>query len=315
MRSHIPRLILAQHAIFDRMAKLYSRHLDMGGIRMGLLKRYCLYAATAAMFILPFPWPAASVSAVSRPAESRIKLPIVMYHGIIDDPRRQGTYVIGRNELESDLKYIRDNGYTTVVVQDLLDYIYDGVPLPEKPIMLTFDDGYYNNYLYAYPLLKEYGMKAVVSLIGRYTDKYTLTIYNNPLYSHITWSQAREMSDSGVIELQNHSYDLHTITRDRTASTRAKGETLAHYEKALISDTIRLQALMDSNIKRMPTAYVYPFGLICKDEQEILKEIGFRSTMTCFSGINTVTKDPECLYMMKRLLRPHGKGVAALLGG
>jgi peptidoglycan/xylan/chitin deacetylase (PgdA/CDA1 family) len=305
---------LARHETFGRMVKRFSRHFYTGGTKMKLPKRILFFAA-AAVLALPFQWPAASVPAVSLPSECGIKLPVIMYHSIVDDPRRQGTYVIGRNELESDLKYIRDHGYTTVVVQDLLEYIYDDVPLPEKPIMLTFDDGYYNNYLYAYPMLQEYGMKAVVSLIGSCTDKHTLAVYNNPLYSHITWSQAREMSDSGVIELQNHSYDLHSITRDRTASTRAKGESLDHYEKALISDTIRLQALMDSHIKRMPTAYVYPFGLICKDEQGILKEIGFKATFTCYSGDNTILKDPECLYMMKRLLRPHGKGIAALLDG
>lgn len=54
---------------------------------------------------------------------------------------------------------MKDNGYTTIYMQDLLDYINKQVPLPEKPIMLTFDDGYYNNYLYAYPLAKNMKVK------------------------------------------------------------------------------------------------------------------------------------------------------------
>ena len=66
-------------------------------------------------------------------------------------------------QFESDLKYLKENGYHTVVVQDLIDYVEKGVPLPEKPVMLTFDDGYYNNYYYAFPLLEEYDAKIVIS--------------------------------------------------------------------------------------------------------------------------------------------------------
>ena len=64
-------------------------------------------------------------------------------------------------------------GYTAITVSDLLAYVQDGADLPEKPVMITFDDGYYNNYIYAYPLLKQRGMKAVVSIIGSQTALFT----------------------------------------------------------------------------------------------------------------------------------------------
>ena len=242
-----------------------------------------------------------------------IRLPIIMYHSIINDSCRWGTYVISPVELENDLKYIQANGYTTVTVQDLLDYVHEGKMLPEKPIMLTFDDGYYNNYLYAFPLLKKYNMKAVISIIGTYTDKYSLTVYNNQFFSHVTWNQVKEMVDSGTIEIQNHSYNLHKINSSRTASMRAKGETIEHYETVFISDTIRLQSLIDNITGHMPTTYTYPYGLVSKESTEILKEIGFRSSLICCVGTNTITNDPNCLYLLKRNLRPHGKSVARIL--
>jgi peptidoglycan/xylan/chitin deacetylase (PgdA/CDA1 family) len=246
-------------------------------------------------------------------SEENIRLPIIMYHGIMNEPGRWGTYVISADELEHDLKYIKANGYKTVTVQDIVDYVYDGKALPEKPIMLTFDDGYYNNYLYAFPLLKKYEMKAVISIIGKYTDIYSLTIYDDPIYSHVTWDQIIEMVESGFVEIQNHSYNMHIINKERVASMKARGESEEHYRTVLISDTIKLQSSVDNYTGQMPIAFAYPFGSVSKDSIEILKEVGFKSTFTCYAGINTITSDPECLYLLKRLLRPHGKSISKLL--
>jgi peptidoglycan/xylan/chitin deacetylase (PgdA/CDA1 family) len=208
---------------------------------------------------------------------------------------------------------LRDNGYTAVTVSDLLGYVNDGTPLPEKPVMITFDDGYYNNYLYAFPLLKKYNMKAIISIIGRYTDQYSLEATEDPLYSHITWQEAREMADSGFVELQNHSYNLHTINKERTASMRVSGESVEHYEKVLVSDAVRLQSLMQSYTGQLPTAYTYPFGLVSQESVGILSEAGFQASMSCYMGVNRITRDPQCLFLMKRLLRPHGKSAETLL--
>ena len=89
-----------------------------------------------------------------------VELPIIMYHSVLKS--RSGDYIVHPSELENDLKYIKENGYETVVMADLINFVYEGVELPEKPIMITFDDGYYNNLGYAVPLLQKYGMKAVI---------------------------------------------------------------------------------------------------------------------------------------------------------
>ena len=87
--------------------------------------------------------------------EEGIVLPIIMYHSILRDNARTGQYVITPARLEQDMLYLRERGYTTVGVNDLIEYVYNGVPLPEKPVMLTFDDAYYNNLTYLEPLLIE----------------------------------------------------------------------------------------------------------------------------------------------------------------
>ena len=253
------------------------------------------------------------VRQVSQPAEAGIQLPIIMYHGVLEKPDAWGTYVISVSELESDLQQIQKAGYHTVTIEELIDYVYDGAPLPEKPILLTFDDGYYNNYLYVYPLLQKYDMKAVLSIIGKYTDLYSVSREENPVYSHVTWRQVREMAESGLVEIQNHSYNLHTIDKTRSASMKVSGETLGHYTTTLVADAIRLQRLIDEQIQQLPQAYTYPYGLVSEESIPILREAGFRCTLCCMAGMNTITRDPGCLVLMKRLLRPHGTGVAELL--
>lgn len=71
-----------------------------------------------------------------------VRVPVIMYHAVMDDASRLGKYVISPEELESDFKWLSENGYTAVLSEDLINYTESGAALPEKPILLTFDDGY-----------------------------------------------------------------------------------------------------------------------------------------------------------------------------
>ena len=155
-----------------------------------------------------YPGSSQSTASISSKSDTRgVELPIVMYHSMLKDTKLQGQFVIDPAKFEEDLKYLKDNGYTTITASDLIDYVYNNKELPKKPIMLTFDDGYYNNYLYAYPLLKKYKCKAVISPIVYYSDLYSKsTDAPSPSYSHCTWKQLKEMQNSGCVEIQNHRY-------------------------------------------------------------------------------------------------------------
>lgn len=247
-----------------------------------------------------------SAGASSRDIKEGIRVPIIMYHGILKDENRQSTYVISPQLLESDLKYLKDNGYTSIVVQDLIDYVDNGVALPEKSVMLTFDDGYYNNYIYAYPLAQKYGMKFVLSPIGYATDKYTESGERHELYTHVTWSNIKEMINSGVVELQNHSYSLHGDENSgRLGAKKLKKESLEHYTNLLQQDLTKMQTKFTEQTGWTPTAFFYPFGIISKESIPIVRELGFRASFTCEERVNYVTRDPESLYLMGRFLRPH----------
>jgi hypothetical protein len=119
--------------------------------------------------------PIASSSApqiLNYPITTSLKLPVLMYHHVAD---LQGVNLndavavslrVSPTAFEAHLKYIEDQGYTTITDKDLADYFAHLKPLPAKPLMLTFDDGYQDNYNNAFPLLKKHGMKGVFALIN-----------------------------------------------------------------------------------------------------------------------------------------------------
>ena len=153
---------------------------------------------------------AAHAAGESDTAADPVLLPIIMYHEV--KPNKSGKDAIQPWEFEADLKWLADNGYTTIVMADLIAYVRDGTPLPEKPIILSFDDGYYNNYVYVLPLLQQYSARIVLSLLGRNTDDFTEWPSESIDYAHVTWDQLNEMLDTGLVEVQNHSYNLHAYT-------------------------------------------------------------------------------------------------------
>lgn len=243
-----------------------------------------------------------------------VYLPILMYHGVLEDSARQGQYVVSPALLEEDLRWLQTHGYETVVMQDLIDYVDDGKPLPEKPVMLTFDDGYYNNYRYAYPLLRQYGMRAVISPVVSWSEKYSEKDADHVIYSHITWEEMREMSDSGVMEIQNHSYDMHYATAGKRKGTLKQAtETSAEYQAALREDLEKAQAMLTETLGKAPTTFTYPYGAICEDARPVIRELGFRATLGCESRVNRITRQPECLTELGRYLRPAGVSTAAYM--
>ena len=88
--------------------------------------------------------------AVTVNPETDIPLPVIMYHSIIDGVAEE-KYIVSSQTIENDLKYLKENGYTAVLSADLVEYIENDKPLPEKPVMITLDDGYYNNMEYLEP--------------------------------------------------------------------------------------------------------------------------------------------------------------------
>lgn len=245
-----------------------------------------------------------AVLTLSAGAAEAVPLPVVMYHSVRKDPDAWGKYVISPRELESDLSWLEEHGYTTVLVRDLIAYT-QGADLPEKPVLLTFDDGYFNNYTYAYPLAREYGARFVLSPIGVYADRDTASGEENPNYSQAGWPRLKEMAESGLVEVQNHTYDLHRSS-PAVGVRQRPGEPDAAYEARLTADVERAQNAIEAGVGVRPTAFVYPFGAASSSTEGILRQLGFAATLTCEERVSRITRSPESLYGLGRYNRPSG---------
>jgi peptidoglycan/xylan/chitin deacetylase (PgdA/CDA1 family) len=229
-----------------------------------------------------------------------------MYHGLVHNNKKiENKFFIDDELFRKDIKFLKHNGYNSVGVNDLINFVHNDVPLPEKSIMVMFDDGYLNNFLYAFPIIKEENFKAVFSPIGKCVEDYSEIKDRNPYYAHANWNDIREMSNSGLVEIQNHSYNMHSIGK-RKGCKKMRFESDDEYKKKFKSDVLKFQSVFQDNLGKTPEAFVYPFGATCHESENILKELGFKATFSCEGKINTITSgDPDSLYRLGRIIRPN----------
>ena len=100
-------------------------------------------------------------------------------------------------QLDEDLRYIQERGYTPVSAAELQAYVAGEGELPERPILITFDDGYKSSFVYAYPALKKYGMKGILAVIGIHSEYYSEIDDDNVNYAHATWESCARCPRAG----------------------------------------------------------------------------------------------------------------------
>ncbi|MBQ7901729.1 MAG: polysaccharide deacetylase family protein [Clostridia bacterium] len=238
--------------------------------------------------------------------QTEVPLLIVMYHNFLNDTSRCGKYTITPKLFEQDVQYLMDNGYEFVNCSDVIDYVYNQKPMPRKPVMITIDDGYYNNYTYIFPVMQKYNIKAVISPIAYESEKYTQSQDLNPAYANMAWDNIKEMCDSGLGEVQNHSYNMHQINSKVRGCAQLPGESKKQYTDRLYADLKKAHDLIVTNTGKTPQCMVFPFGMVSNGAGDVVKKLGYKMSLSCTEGISYINQDKNCLYMLKRNNRPYG---------
>ncbi|MCI7172631.1 MAG: polysaccharide deacetylase family protein, partial [Dialister sp.] len=200
------------------------------------------------------------VAVVHRAADVKYSVPegvsVLMYHMIGDE--QGNAAIMTEANLRIQMNYLRDHGYHPITMQELYDYVTKGAPLPEKPVCITFDDGYLDSYTIVYPLMKEYGFPWTLFLI---TDDV-----GKP-YNRMTWDQLKEMANSHAVTIASHTLShpkLHNL------ATRAEKEKeIVEANKAL-----KYQLGIDN------VWLAYPYGDYDDEVIDICKKAGIKMAVT-----------------------------------
>jgi len=147
-------------------------------------------------------------------------IPSIMYHHVND--HAEDSITISPKRFDEQIRYMKESGYTPLFLNEMYDCVWGKAPLPEKPVVITFDDGYVDNWIHAFPILGKHGFKAtifaVTSLIGNSGPRSSAVIPDHestkrasicpkgPLPDYATWPEMREMEKSGLIDIQSHSH-------------------------------------------------------------------------------------------------------------
>lgn len=183
---------------------------------------------------------------------------ILMYHNLAPDGWECNDWTVSAGEFRKDLQWLTDNGYEFVLPSELAA----GKSLPEKAVMLTFDDGYASNYEIGYPILQEYGAKAVIALITKRIE--------DGVEGFLTWDMCREMQRSGLVEFGSHTHDVHALANQGVA--RGEGESWEAYDQRVIPDVDQSIRLIQQELGTTPVFFAYPYGRTDEWISDYMKE-------------------------------------------
>jgi peptidoglycan/xylan/chitin deacetylase (PgdA/CDA1 family) len=240
------------------------------------------------------PTPTSTLTPTPQPTADGIdrefSIPILMYHYISVPPADADSYRIGLTvtpeNFRAQMKWLKDNGYHTISLADLTYALNIGWPaLPDKPVILTFDDGYDDNYLKAFPILKEFGFTATFFVLTNFADR------QQPGY--MTWAQMKEMHDAGMsIELHGSEH-LDMNGRDRGwLITAIQGGSQA----------------IQKNLGYQPRFLAYPAGKYDELTIQVANESGFWAAVTTQYGS---LQQKDKLYELERLRIANDTALAA----
>jgi peptidoglycan/xylan/chitin deacetylase (PgdA/CDA1 family) len=206
------------------------------------------------------------------------EVPILCYHQIRDWIPSDGAvakdYIIPINTFKAHMKLLADSGYKTILPDQLYDYLAYGAPLPEKPVMLTYDDTDDDQFTIAAPEMKKYGFKGVFYLM-------TVSI-NRPKY--MTKDQIKQLADDG------HTVGVHTWDHHSVKGYKTPEDWLTQIEKP--------KKTIEEITGKPAVHFAYPFGLWNREAIPELKKRGIKS-----ASILSTKRDPDDpLYTIRRII-------------
>lgn len=219
------------------------------------------------------------------PERGEIGIPILMYHKVNPDPRTGGLGLrVPPQKFARQMEYLAGHGFHTVSLTDVVDHFQKGKPLPLRPVVITFDDGYLDNYTYAFPILKKYGFTATIFVVANTVGKTNVFDAKiQPVNKMAGWRELKEMAGYGI------TIGSHTL--DHPNLTRLSLEEARHQIK-------ESKALLEAHLGRPVEVFCYPYGKYNHELARVVRESGYRAAVTTGQGLAGPGDDP---FTLKRV--------------
>ncbi|MGE8638744.1 MAG: poly-beta-1,6-N-acetyl-D-glucosamine N-deacetylase PgaB [Achromobacter sp.] len=302
-------------------------------ILAGLLLLAILALTACAKDIPVFTPPAERPVAPAEQAWKPDQFLALAYHDVEDDDPDQGFLSVRTDRLVDQLAWLRANGYQAVSVDQILAARQGGQPLPERAVLLSFDDGYRSFYTRVLPILKAYGWPALLAPVGVWMD----TPADKPVDfggspeardRFLTWDQIREISQSGLVEIAAHTDASHYGARanpqgntEPAAAIRAYNAQTRQYETEVEFNARmgRDVAAITAKIRRVtghaPRVWVWPYGAEGGSTLRIAGEHGYQLALTLEDGagrLGRLMSTPRLLLSSDPALKPFANSVVGM---
>lgn len=232
------------------------------------------------------------------------RLPVLMYHHFSQEAG--SGFTVSAARFREQMSALKAAGYTAVSIAQVVDYGQGGTPLPDKPVLITMDDGYTSNLVNAAPVLEELGLRATVFVIG-VNEGEEIYIHNGEPLSppRFSYEEAAPWVEKGVIDVQSHTFDMHQVASYgyscRDGMLAMDGETDEDYHRALLADLEQFSRRRAGRVSTDLIALAFPFGYYNRGLDDALLAEGIAVTFTIDERINRLTPhDGRCLRMMGR---------------
>ncbi|HJU49974.1 MAG TPA: poly-beta-1,6-N-acetyl-D-glucosamine N-deacetylase PgaB, partial [Pseudogulbenkiania sp.] len=243
------------------------------------------------------------LSSVGLAATPDNKLTILTYHEIADkQDALEPAFAVSPTNFVRQMDWLKNNGYHFVSMDDVLADRSGKKPLPEKAVLLTFDDGYRSMYANAFPVLKMFKAPAVVALIGNWLDTNgTVRFEGKPVPRNVMlmWDDVHTMTQSGLVEIANHTYNMHegilanpqgnmqpAATARRYLPELKRYEDETSYRKRIYADLKRNSDLLRQHTGKAPRIMIWPYGRYNSTSSDVARQLGMPIGMTLDDGAN-----------------------------
>ncbi|NLQ05476.1 polysaccharide deacetylase family protein [Cylindrospermopsis raciborskii] len=221
------------------------------------------------------------------------RVPIFMYHDIL--PQKQVFFDVTPEELEAHFQQLQKEGVTPVSPDWLLAHLRTGVPLPAKPVLLSFDDGYGGHYEYVYPLLKKYNFPAIFSV-------YVKKMEGKTARSSLTWEQLQEMASSPLVTIASHSVNHPRDLRQLS-------------EQELSSEVIDSKRILQERLGIPINYFTYPEGKLDERVRARVIAAGYQMAFSMDDTDEKFVGDSPDLFTIGRFGQSRLREIAPLAWG